>query len=258
MVSFIILPRTCQLIFKKVIIAVQKCNKGTMQAAHEHYQYKPFDGSSHFWAQGHLSALSSDAKVLDIGAGSGFAGSFLKDKGLTELYAVEIEPQAVEHLKLIYKDVAADVSKYQGMQFDVILLLDILEHLVDPASFLAKLEPYLSKDGMILISVPNVAHWSVRIPLLFGIFNYHERGILDSSHLVFFTRSSFKRFIKNSPFFAVEYSQSIVPFQLLLQDGIASSKPFSLFSSLRKILAKILPGLFAYQHLVVIKKAPNN
>jgi hypothetical protein len=74
----------------------------------------------------------------------------------------------------------------------VIVAADVLEHLKDPLATLRSLRPYLDPDGYFVISVPNVAHGSVRMALLTGHFDYREIGLLDSTHLRFFTRESFE------------------------------------------------------------------
>lgn len=75
-------------------------------------------------------------------------------------------------------------------------MADVLEHLPHPSSVLKKLKKNLKKEGYFIISVPNVANWSIRFRLLFGKFDYTEYGILDKSHLRFFTRKSLERLIE--------------------------------------------------------------
>src|SRR5262245_42234591 len=72
-------------------------------------------------------------------------------------------------------------------RFDTIVLADVIEHLPDPAEMVSLLKQGLVPDGSIVASVPNVAHWFVRIDLLRGSFNYQEMGIMDATHLRWFT-----------------------------------------------------------------------
>lgn len=224
-----------------------------MLPAHELYQYKPFDGSSHLWAQNILAKISPQAAVLDFGAGSGCMGNYLKSIDITDIYAVEIDPEAQEHLSTIYKEVKDDISAFDGKKFDVVLLLDILEHLPNPRSFLQQLKSYLAKDALILVSIPNIAHWSIRFSLLFGSFNYTERGILDRSHLHFFTRKSFKRLVKESGFSTLELSQSVIPLELILPKWLYSNIFFKFFTLIRKSGARLHPSFGAFQHLALLK-----
>ena len=128
----------------------------------ERYLFKPHPGSSHTWAIGQLAGLPASARVLDIGSGSGAIGAALKEQGVQTVDAVEIDADARDHVKNIYNGVAESLSSFSGQRYDAILMLDVLEHMTDPKTFLAEVASYLSPNGFLLISVPNVAHWSVR------------------------------------------------------------------------------------------------
>src|SRR5207248_2616993 len=75
-----------------------------------------------------------------------------------------------------------------GERFDAILFADVLEHLRDPAALLKRVRPLVAENGVVIASIPNVAHASVRLALLGGSFRYREWGLLDETHLRFFTR----------------------------------------------------------------------
>ena len=81
--------------------------------------------------------------------------------------------------------------------YDAIVLADVIEHLRAPENVLRGLLPKLSPSGRIVLSVPNVAHWSVRLSLLRGRFRYEETGLLDRTHLRFFTRETLRELIGN-------------------------------------------------------------
>ncbi len=80
-------------------------------------------------------------------------------------------------------------QRFQGQQFDVVLMLDVLEHLSDPVAALERLKPVLAEGGWGVISLPNVAHLSLRLSLLQGNFTYTDVGLLDRTHLRFFDRA---------------------------------------------------------------------
>lgn len=191
--------------------------------------------------------------MLDIGAGSGVMGSELKLLGFGEISAVEIDERARNHIHSKYKKVTASLSEYQGQKFDLILLLDVLEHTSDPHGFLKEISSLLAPGGTLLISVPNIAHWSIRFSLLFGFFHYTERGILDKTHLQFFTRSRFHRVIALSGLSIEKSSASIEPIEFLLPPTLWKNSIFAALSKARKAFAEFLPGLMAYQHLAVVK-----
>jgi len=224
-------------------------------APQERYAFKPFLGSSHRWALNQLAALPAAARVLDIGPGSGFTGSALCARGLQELYAVEIDAEARKHLAEIYRRVEPDMSAYHGNSFDAVLLLDVLEHMQDPFSFLAAAVPMLSPGGLLLVSVPNVAHWSVRLPLLLGYFEYRSRGILDRTHCQFFTRRRFRRLIEHPELRLCSLASSISPAELALPKTLWDNPLFRTVSRIRMAGASAWPGLLAYQHLAALRRA---
>ena len=102
------------------------------------------------------------------------------------------------HFKVLLNDyIAADlndgVPKDLNGAFDVILCADVLEHLQAPEKLLSELHSLLSPTGEILVSIPNFGHWYPRIKTLTGLFDYDSKGILDHTHLRFFTRRSFQK-----------------------------------------------------------------
>jgi len=227
-----------------------------MVAPHIRYQFKPFVGSNHWWALRQFVNLPSSTRVLDVGSGSGAIGQALKMQGVTNLYAVEIDAEAREHAKGIYKEVATDISEFAGRTFDLILLLDVLEHVTNPQDLFADAMKLLAPGGKVLISLPNVAHWSVRIPLLFGNFDYYDRGIMDRTHYQFFTRKRVRQLLRaGPPLKRCVFSSSIEPVELLLPKVLWDNPFFEAVSKVRLAIAWALPGFFAYQHLVLAEKA---
>lgn len=221
----------------------------------ERYVYKPFLGSSHTWALNLVSKEPITSSLLDIGSGSGAIGAELKSRGFEQLYAVETDPGARAHAGTIYTEAHDSLSAYNAKKFDIILLLDVLEHTSEPAELLKAALSLLNPGGLLLISVPNIAHWSVRGMLLFGIFDYQERGILDKTHLRFFTRKSLKQLFNLFPELeVVGLAGSITPLELLFPKWACNNPFFSAFSRLRMFLTEILPGLFSYQQLAGLRR----
>lgn len=226
-----------------------------MSEPHIRYQRKPFYGSSHSWALAILHTLPKNLRVLDIGSGSGVMGEALRAHGITDLYAVEIDASAREHVKNIYREAAADISTFQNQKFDVILLLDVLEHMVNPEEYLAVCASMLSPGGKILISLPNIAHWSVRFLLLFGKFDSAERGIMDRTHLQWFTRKRVRRMIQNTPGITrAVYDSSIEPVEFIVPEIVSNNPLFKGLSRVRHSVARALPGFFAFQHLILVER----
>jgi SAM-dependent methyltransferase len=132
------------------------------------------------------------SRVLDVGCAKGYLAQELTRKGCV-VYGIDLDEQSVraarEHCA---EAVAADldalpVLPWPGIQFDVILCLDVLEHLKDPSRLLHVLRQHLSPAGLLLASIPNIANYGSRLRLLFGRFDYQDSGLLDRTHLRFFT-----------------------------------------------------------------------
>jgi len=133
---------------------------------------------------------------LDIGCGKGRLGAFLKQKFNAKVVGVEIFPEyaavAAECLdEVLCGDIEKlDLSPYTG-RLDHVVFSDSLEHLLDPESAILKVKSLLASDGSLLLSIPNVRNFRVTLPLLLlGKFEYQDEGLLDRTHLRFFTRSS--------------------------------------------------------------------
>lgn len=135
--------------------------------------------------------------VLEIGCGSGSTMEWIRSVRPTRYAAgVELFPAAAEIAKSVFDAVeTADVNSarynFEVGQFDAILALDVLEHLADPAPVVRRLCEKLKPGGVFIASIPNIAHYSASLPLLFrGTWEYEDEGLLDGTHLRFFTRRS--------------------------------------------------------------------
>ena len=151
-----------------------------------------YANDSHVMAIGRVPAKS---RVLDLGVADGSVAAVLKGMGC-EVWGVELEREAAEAARAVCDEVVvADLNTFEfaeqleGQRFDVVLMLDILEHLSDPAAVLGRAKAVVADGGWGIISLPNVAHASVRLALLKGRFRYTEMGLLDRTHLRFFDRA---------------------------------------------------------------------
>lgn len=134
--------------------------------------------------------------VLEIGCGEGGTGAVLKAEGrASRVVGIELMEDAAEQAKNVLDQVLVgnieqmDLPFVEG-QFDALLLADVMEHLVDPWAVLRRLMTYLKPGGVVVASLPNVRNWRVLMPLIFlGKWEYQDAGIMDRTHLRFFTRS---------------------------------------------------------------------
>lgn len=140
--------------------------------------------------------VGRDRRVLELGPATGYMSRLLRDRGCA-VVGIEIDPEMAEQAgpfceRMIVGDLdTLDLDAELGSdRFDVIVAADVLEHLKNPLAALRRLREFLSPEGFFVISLPNVAHGSVRLALLGGHFRYQKLGLLDETHLRFFTRES--------------------------------------------------------------------
>ncbi|WP_454871098.1 glycosyltransferase [Priestia megaterium] len=131
-------------------------------------------------------------KILDIGCGAGANGLELLNRQSCELYGIEqnsfIGSIANNHYERVDTiDIETLALPYSPDSFDTIILADVLEHLKNPWQVVEKLSVYLKPSGSLICSIPNISHAEALLPLLFGSWNYVDAGILDRTHLRFFT-----------------------------------------------------------------------
>jgi methionine biosynthesis protein MetW len=189
--------------------------------------------------------IKKHSKVLDVGCNTGRLGrKLIEEKGCT-VYGVDISEEVVmEAQKNIDFAAIVDLERegipFPDRDFDVIILADILEHLKDPEALLIYLKAFLKDDGEIIISVPNVANIKNRVRLLFGKWNYTEHGILDKTHLRFFTQKTITQLINKVGLNIANMNFS---------PGLSSY-----LGVLEKYICRIYPRLFALQFIITLKK----
>lgn len=129
--------------------------------------------------------------ILDIGCGTGKLGKALKQKGRTICGIESFEDAAKQAEQELDHVLCGNIEQmalpYHHEQFDCIIFGDVLEHLLDPWAVLKKVKPFLKKEGAILSSIPNIGHISTVLELLAGRFSYTDAGLMDQTHLRFFT-----------------------------------------------------------------------
>ena len=152
-----------------------------------------------------LAAVPPGATVLEVGCASGYFTQALLEGGAAAVDGIEVDAddarQAEPHLrKLIVDSVEspAVTDELDDEAYDAIVCGDVLEHLRDPGAVVRTLVPKLRRGGVFVVSIPNVAHHSVRFGLLVGRFEYEELGLLDKTHLRFFTRRSVRELLRDA------------------------------------------------------------
>jgi len=132
--------------------------------------------------------------VLEVGCASGYIGRALIEEKACRVTGLELDPEAAREARANHLDVRQGSLEDPGFlasindQYDFVLATDVLEHLREPARVLSEFKRWLKPGGLAIISVPNIATWRIRYQLFFrGDFRYQETGILDRTHLHFFT-----------------------------------------------------------------------
>lgn len=143
-------------------------------------------------------------RVLDVGCGFGGLGKFLVDTRGCEVHGIERNPEAEQYLEATYAyyvigDVEVAVEKFAGRQYDCIIFADVLEHLADPWTSLKAYSALLAPAGVVVASIPNVRNLAVLFNLAVrGRWQYRESGLLDRTHLRFFTRSEIQELFREA------------------------------------------------------------
>lgn len=145
--------------------------------------------------------VRSGARTLEIGPGNGVISRWLAQQKQCVTFGVEIAPAAATYCQDAFthlwigsvEDPDIILQLQQAAPFDAIIFADVLEHLVDPWSVLRDMRRLLADDGRVLLSVPNIAHWTARLNLLRGRFDYTDGYLMDRTHLRWFTRHSAKK-----------------------------------------------------------------
>ncbi len=146
-----------------------------------------------------LSYIPSDLNVvLDVGCGCGGFGSLIKKQREVKVWGVEYEKIAAEAASMVL-DKVINLSIENAFvelplnYFDCVVFNDSLEHMVDPFYILNTIKPYIKKSGVIVASIPNIRHWPEFVDyVIHGQWRYCDQGILDRTHLRFFTKKSIK------------------------------------------------------------------
>ncbi len=230
------------------------------------------------WGLLRLWGKRSGLRVLDVGCGFATTSARIQKLG-NEVTGIESSAEAcgvarTRLAQVIEADlVHAQPGAQPGGPYDVIIFADVLEHLPWPVGVLERYLQALAPGGSVIVSLPNVGLWSVRFAHLFGQWNYEETGVLDRTHLRFFTRRTARWLIEQAGLQIVKTAYNpglvrpLVPLaKKFLSSGAASSSPDALLNSrpyqlylrtvypLERAVASLWPGMLAFQMIFEAKQ----
>lgn len=212
--------------------------------------------------------------VLDLGCGRALLGSEIERLGF-RVIGVDSNPAACATARTrISEVIETDLTQaqrladaLQGRQFDWLLAADVLEHMTDPAGALSSYRKYLNPQGRLIVSLPNVAVWDNRMRLFFGRFNYADSGVLDRTHLRFFTFRTAHQLVIDAGFiplrtdwepgiargFLPMIKRGLAP-KIMEPGAILESRPYRFYSHYlapaEHFICGLAPGLLAFRAII--------
>jgi O-antigen biosynthesis protein len=180
--------------------------------SHTEIRYTTFDespGSTHNLV---LGLVEPGSRVLEFGPSTGYMTQALRERLNASVVGVELNAEAAQlaavHSERVLIGDAEEIdleAELGGERFDAVLFADVLEHLREPARLLQRVRQFVGEGGVVIASIPNIAHASVRLALLGGSFRYREQGLLDETHLRFFTREGIQDLFEGSGYLITQW-----------------------------------------------------
>jgi len=180
---------------------------------------------------------SIKGRFLEIGCGSGATLEYIKSKGASYVAGVDMNSEAINLASrknmdfILFANAERDELPFVNKEFDCIILADVLEHLYDPWKLLEKITQYLKDEGCILLSIPNIKYYGILNRLIFhDEWTYSKSGILDSTHIRFFTLKEIKKLLNFANLKISECKWNIssgIKFKILNTFLFNKLKPFS-------------------------------
>jgi len=223
---------------------------GLLEQSLDPLRYKKPPGGFYEVDEMIASLAPEGARVLDVGCGCGELMQLLKHDRLVSVVGLEPDPIRFQEAREKGCDVHCCTIEECEIdllgQFDVVVFADVLEHLIDPGDALKKSLKLLKPQGFVIASIPNITHWSVRLNLLLGKWEYRPVGIMDVTHLRWFDRKGAERLFLKTGFNVV---------QVLYTHGIDGSQRIG---KIRKhiigFLEDFFPNFFGLQFIVKAQK----
>ena len=218
----------------------------------------PYSSHTLIWA--FLAQVGVQGKdVLELGVGDAALTCRVAGAG-ARIDGIEIDDTSVELARGWCKNVyTSDLDDFDWARirkpYDIVLAADVLEHLKDAEKILASLKSVVSQQGYLVVSIPNVANLYVRINLMFGRFPYHTKGILDRTHLRFYTGKSAARALRKTGWVIEQTLVTQIPFAIVFP--FLQKRGWRFIMRCGYKLTCVLKGLLAYQYVFICRN-PND
>jgi 2-polyprenyl-3-methyl-5-hydroxy-6-metoxy-1,4-benzoquinol methylase len=213
------------------------------------YRLHQHPDSSHQRIAGLLRAWRR-SPILDVGAARGFLAELLHDTALT-LDGIEAHAAWAEAARPLYREMFAcpvEAAALPDRAYAVVVCADVLEHTVNPVAVLDRLRRAAAEDAVFVVSLPNVAHLAVRLLLLAGRFPRMDRGILDRTHLHFYTRDTAEEMLREAGLAVEQVLTTTVPLEVLWpRRGLLCR----MLMAVQRGAVRVAPRLFAFQWVFV-------
>jgi SAM-dependent methyltransferase len=221
----------------------------------EPLRYGDAAGSSRHEVPGIIrSWMPEHIRVLDVGCGAGGQTAEINQGKDNQVVCVEPDRRraAAAREKGLHVHMAFFDDQFADScgTFDRIVFADVLEHVVDPGSLLMRARRCLHAGGSVIVSVPNVAHWTVRTGLLIGRFDYADGGIMDATHVRWFTRRTLVAVLRNAGFEVGRVAVSAGLWMSQYNTGVLRLIPRRVLVQAILILLRWFPGLMACQYVM--------
>ena len=220
------------------------------------YERKTDDNSSHGKLLSHIAKRPAGL-LVDLGCSDGKLSSEFRQYCHTvvgvDLHQVSGVTDNVDQFIIGNLDQGLPIELPSAI--DIVVCADVLEHVLEPEELLRELATRLSRGGVVLASIPNFGHWYPRLRTILGLFDYDSRGILDITHIRFFTRRSFERTALAAGYTVKRIGYTGLPLEIVLRGGNGKKVPAILrpIQVIDAFLIKIRPQLFAYQMLYELR-----
>ncbi len=214
----------------------------------EKYVWKEIPGSSHDLLRRRIRRIGTSLRVLDLGAAGGHLGRAVRDR-CAFLAGVEPDTTLPASAREGYDDWRACEAMAAGeweIPFDLVICADVLEHVVRPEEVLERIRRWLKPGGVLLASLPNIANVSIRAGLLAGSFRYAHRGILDRTHVSFYTRSTARELLESCGFTVLTCEPTAMPYELAFP-ALARAPLRGAARTFARLSSRLWPTLFGYQ-----------